>query len=274
MAATLISSLFNIVFDYILMFPLGMGMPGAALATALSPVVGVMICMIHFLSKKNTVKFKWFKLSLTRLFHCCQVGMSAFVGEISSGVITVVFNMIILSLTGNIGVAAYGVVANTSLVAVALFNGIAQGSQPLISKSYGTGQKKEVHEGLHMALMTSLCLSAILVAFIYFYAPQVTAVFNGEHNATLAVYAEKGLRLYFLGFFFAGINIIGTAALSAVESVKCAFVSSIMRGFVAIIFFAFLLSSFLGMTGVWLAFPAAEFVTMLLTLAGLHQIKK
>ena len=55
MAATLISSLFNIVFDYILMFPLGMGMPGAALATALSPVVGVMICMIHFLSKKNTV---------------------------------------------------------------------------------------------------------------------------------------------------------------------------------------------------------------------------
>ena len=100
--------------------------------------------------------------------------------------------MIILSLTGNIGVAAYGVVANTSLVAVALFNGIAQGSQPLISKSYGTGQKKEVHEVLRMALMTSLCLSTILVAFIYLCAPQVTAVFNGEHNATLAVYAEKG----------------------------------------------------------------------------------
>ena len=185
--------------------------------------------------------------------------MSAFVGEISSGVITVVFNMIILSLIGNIGVAAYGVVANTSLVAIALFNGIAQGSQPLISKSYGTGQKKEVHEILRMALMTSLFLSTILIAFIYLCAPQVTAVFNGEHNATLAVYAEKGLRLYFLGFFFAGINIVGTAALSAVESVKCAFAASIMRGFVAIIFFAFLLSSFFGMTGVWLAFPAAEF---------------
>ena len=125
-----------------------------------------------------------------------------------------------------------------------------------------------------MALMTSLCLSTILVAFIYLCAPQVTAVFNGEHNATLAVYAEKGLRLYFLGFFFAGINIVGTAALSAVESVKCAFAASIMRGFVAIIFFAFLLSSFFGMTGVWLAFPAAEFVTMLLTLSGLHQIRR
>ena len=274
MAATLFSSLFNIVFDYILMFPMGLSMAGAALATAISPIIGILICCIHLCSKKCTVPLHPIVPSIRKLIYSCQVGVSAFVGEISSGVITVVFNMIILSLTGNIGVAAYGVVANTSLVAVALFNGIAQGSQPLISKSYGTGQKKEVHEVLHMALMTSLGLSIILVAFIYLCAPQVTAVFNGEHNATLAVYAEKGLRLYFLGFFFAGINIVGTAALSAVESVKCAFAASIMRGFVAIIFFAFLLSSFLGMTGVWLAFPAAEFVTMLLTLSGLHQIRR
>ena len=53
--------------------------------------------MIHFLSKKNTVKFKWFKTSLTRLFHCCQVGMSAFVGEMSGAVIVMVFNFIILN---------------------------------------------------------------------------------------------------------------------------------------------------------------------------------
>ena len=65
-----------------------------------------------------------------------------------------------------------------------------------------------LHAVLRMALMTSLGLSIILVAFIYLCAPQVTAVFNGEHNATLAVYAEKGLRLYFLGCFFAGINLL------------------------------------------------------------------
>ena len=63
--------------------------------------------------------------SLRKILFCCQFGVSSFVGEISSGVITVVFNMIILGLAGNTGVAAYGVVANTSLVAVALFNGIA-----------------------------------------------------------------------------------------------------------------------------------------------------
>ena len=127
MSATLFSSLFNIVFDYILMFPLGLSMEGAALATAFSPIIGIAICCIHFKSKKSTIRLKPVLPSFRRLLYCCQVGVSSFVGEISSGVITVVFNMLILSLAGNTGVAAYGVVANTSLVAVALFNGIAQG---------------------------------------------------------------------------------------------------------------------------------------------------
>lgn len=273
MAATLFSSLFNIVFDYVLMFPLGLSMEGAALATALSPLVGILICCIHFRSEKCTVKFKPMLPSLRKILFCCQFGVSSFVGEISSGVITVVFNMIILGLAGNTGVAAYGVVANTSLVAVALFNGIAQGSQPLVSEAYGRDIHKDVKTYLKMAVTTAVGVSVLLVIFIYLFAPVVTAVFNGEHNRTLADYAETGLRIYFIGFLFAGINIVGTAILSAVESTKYAFAASISRGFVAIIFFAFILSAIFGLNGVWMAFPAAEFVTMLITLCGLRRIK-
>ena len=268
MAATLFSSLFNIVFDYVLMFPLGLSMEGAALATALSPLVGILICCIHFRSEKCTVKFKPMLPSLRKILFCCQFGVSSFVGEISSGVITVVFNMIILGLAGNTGV-----VANTSLVAVALFNGIAQGSQPLVSEAYGRDIHKDVKTYLKMAVTTAVGVSVLLVIFIYLFAPVVTAVFNGEHNRTLADYAETGLRIYFIGFLFAGINIVGTAILSAVESTKYAFAASISRGFVAIIFFAFILSAIFGLNGVWMAFPAAEFVTMLITLCGLRRIK-
>lgn len=274
MSATLFSSLFNIVFDYVLMFPLGLSMEGAALATGFSPVVGILICCIHFRSDKCSIKFKPVFPSLKKLLYSCQVGVSSFVGEISSGVITVVFNMIILSLAGNTGVAAYGVVANTSLVAVALFNGIAQGSQPLISECYSKGQKKEVLSLLKMAIVTTLATASLLYIFIYLCAPAVTAVFNGGHDQILAAYAQSGLRLYFIGFFFAGMNIVGTAVLSAVESAKFAFAASILRGFVAIILFAFALSAILGMTGVWLAFPAGEFVTLFITSAGLIQILK
>ena len=267
--ATLFSSLFNIVFDYILMFPLGLSMEGAALATALSPVIGIAICSIHFQSKKSTIRLKPVLPSFRRLLYCCQVGVSSFVGEISSGVITVVFNMLILGLAGNTGVAAYGVVANTSLVAVALFNGIAQGSQPLISESYSKGNHKNVTTYLKMAVTTTIGVAVLLVVCIYLYAPAITAVFNGEGNQVLASYAENGLRLYFIGFLFAGMNIVGTAILSSIESAKYAFFASISRGFVAIIIFAFVLSALLGLNGVWLAFPAAEFVTMLITLYGL-----
>ncbi len=271
MCATLFSSLFNIVFDYILMFPLGLGMEGAALATAISPIIGILICCIHFCSDKCSVKLKPTVPSVKRLFYSCQVGVSSFVAEISSGVITIVFNMIILRLAGNIGVAAYGVVANTSLVAVALFNGIAQGSQPLISDYYGRGLRKNVGSILRMAVVSSLLIAALLILFICTFAPFVTSVFNSEHDARLASYAESGLRLYFTGFIFAGINIVGSAILSAVESVKYAFAASIMRGFIAISIFAFALSATFGMTGVWLAFPAAEFVTMFIIVKGLRK---
>ena len=208
---------------------------------------------------------------MRRLITSCQVGVSAFVGEISSGVITVAFNMIILGLAGNVGVAAYGVVANISLVAVALFNGIAQGSQPLVSESFGKGNTEDVRYAAGLAIKTALVLAVLIIAAIYIWSDPIASIFNSEKNMELAAYAREGIRLYFLGFLFAGVNIVATSALSAVEAVRWAFAASIMRGFVAILIFAFALSALFGMVGVWLAFPAAELVTMGLSIVGLRK---
>lgn len=274
MAATLVSSLFNVVMDYVLMFPLGLGMAGAALATAISPVVGIMICCLHFFSKKCTIRFQWVFPSIKKLFESCPLGVSAFVGEISSGVTTIVFNMLILGLAGNVGVAAYGIVANTSLVAVSVFNGVSQGSQPLVSEYYGRGENKAVRKLLSLGVFTSLALAVITVVAVYMLAGCIVAIFNSEQDAVLATYGITGIRLYFLGFLFAGINIVGTGFLSAVESAKMAFAASIMRGFVAIILCAVIMAKLFGMTGVWLAFPAAELITLLVTALALGRVVK
>ena len=130
MAATMASSFFNIAFDWILMFPLGLGMFGAALASGLSPLLSIAICLTHYLSRKNTVRLI-FSPSLDRLVTACVLGVSAFIGEISNGVTNLCFNFILLSLAGNTAVAAYGVAANLSIVVIAVFNGISQGLQPL-----------------------------------------------------------------------------------------------------------------------------------------------
>lgn len=264
MAATLSSSLFNIVFDYVLMFPLGLGMTGAALATGFSPVVGVLMCGAHFFKKKNTLKFVGHVPSVKRLLESCQLGVSAFVGEISSGVTTAVYNWLILGLTGNIGVAAYGVVANTALVATSMFNGVAQGSQPLISEAYGKGDMKSAKKVLKLSLVTALAISLVILAAIVVFAEPIVAIFNSEQSLELAAYAQIGIKLYFVGFVFAGINIAGCGYLSATGQATGAFIASISRGFIAIVICAIIMAMLFGMNGVWLSFAVAEALTMVI----------
>ena len=266
MAATLFSSLFNIVFDYVLMYPLGMGMAGAALATACSPIVGILICLTHLLSGRSRLHFSWIRPSVRRLVRGCQVGVSAFVGEISSGVTTAVFNFLILGLAGNTGVAAYGVVANLSLVAVAMFNGIAMGTQPLISDFYGRGEHPAIRRVIRMGMELSLVFALLIVVVIWSYTAPIIAVFNKSGDTQLAAYATEGLRLYMLGFFFAGWNILGSSIFSAMEQARAAFLTSVLRGFVMIVLCTLALAALFGMTGVWLAFPAAEALTLIVTL--------
>lgn len=269
MAATLSSSLFNIVMDYVLMFPLKMGMAGAALATAVSPVLGVIICSLHFMSKDNTIRFIFAVPSVKKLFASCQLGVAAFVGEISSGVTTAVFNMLILGLAGNVGVAAYAVVANTALVAVAVFNGVSQGSQPILSEFYGKGDKGAVAGVLRLGVILAAVMAIGIIAGIFAGAEGIVSIFNGEKDVQLAAYAVPGIRMYFTGFLFAGFNIVGTGFLSATEKAGWAFAASILRGFVAISACAVIMSVCFGMMGVWLAFPTAEFLTALVTGSGL-----
>ena len=266
MAATLLSGLFNILFDYLLMFPLGLGMTGAALATGFSPVVSMSICLLHYLSPRNTIRLIPTLPSLRRLLSACQLGVVAFVGEMSSGVTTMVFNFILLHLAGNAAVAAYGIVANIALVGVALFNGISQGLQPLASACHGSGDTQGQSRIYRHSMFIGLCVSAVVVAVVVTFAGSLVAVFNSQHSAQLADYAIPGLRLYFLGFLFAGANIVKSGFYSATGRGRESSILALCRGVVAIVAFAFLLSHLFGITGVWLAFPAAELFTLLLGL--------
>ena len=124
MLGTMSGSIFNIIFDYIFMFTLGFGMKGAALATAASPIVNSLVCSTHFLKKSNNIKFVFKMSSIKKLISSCVLGISAFIGELSSAVTTAVFNFLLLGLGGTVAVAAYGIIANIALVATGIYNGI------------------------------------------------------------------------------------------------------------------------------------------------------
>lgn len=268
MVGSISGSLFNVVFDYVFMFPMNLGFMGAALATAISPIVTMSICTAHYLGKNNQVQFKIKKLSIKHLVSCCQLGISAFVSEISNAVITIVFNMLLLNISGNIGVASYGVIANLALVAVAIFNGLAQGSQPLISQCYGKSEGDNIKRLLSWSVKTCLIVENAIILISWIFTDALIAIFNSENNLRLLNLAHNGLRLYFLGFIFAGINVMLVSYFSAIDRAAVAIVGSLMRGFVAIIILAIVLANMFGENGVWISFLGSEiitFITIILT---------
>ena len=265
MVATLSGSLFNVVFDYIFIFPMGLGLPGAALATAISPILSIAVCSAHFIKKSNTITFVRKAPSVRLLAQSCQLGISGFVGELSSGVTTTVFNFLLLRLAGNVAVAAYGVVANFALVATAIFNGVAQGAQPLVSQCYGKNEMAGARKLLLLGCGTALGLAAPLYGVVFGYTDALTALFNSENSALMAEFAHSGMRIYFVGYFFAGCNIVAAGYLGAVNRPAEASITSLCRGMVAIVVCSLVLSALFGMNGVWAAFPVSEAITLALT---------
>lgn len=270
MNAMLVGSFSNIILDYVFMFSLNMGMFGAAFATSLAPIISTGILMIHFIKKKKKLLLSRNKIIYSYIPDICTLGISAFITEVSSAVVLIAFNIVILNIEGNLGVAAYGIIANLALVVIAIFTGLAQGIQPLISKYYGLKNYEVLRKICKYAFITAISLAIAIYLSFFLYTNSIVEIFNSESNLEISRIAGVGLRIYFLGFFFVGINIVTTMFLSATENARDAFLISIARGFVIIIPLVLILSKIWHMTGVWIAFVLTEFIV---TVAAIYLVR-
>ena len=271
MTGMIVGSLTNIVLDYVFIYPLGMGMTGAALATATAPVISMLIMSVHFIKKRNHFRPVRTRLSLVRWGDICTLGVSSLVTELSSGVVIIVFNYLILGLNGNTGVAAYGILANIALVLVSIYTGIGQGVQPIVSRNAGKDGEEQRRSLRRYALATSLSFALLSYLLIAVFAVPLAELFNREHDPILTDIASNGMRIYFVSLFFSGINIVAAAFLSSADRPKQAFVISILRGFVLIIPVAWILSVLFGLTGIWMAVPVTEAIVCALALIFLFR---
>lgn len=274
MAAMLLGSLSNIILDYVFIFPFGMGMFGAALATGIAPVISLMILSAHFIRRHNSFTLRKAPLQLRALADLSSLGISSLIAEVSSGIVIIVFNGILLRLAGNLGVAAYGVLANIALVILALFTGVSQGIQPLLSHTHGAGQRKETRTVFRIGLFSAIVFALAAYLLSVFFAAPIVAVFNRDNDPQLAQMAIGGMKLYFTAFLFSGINIITATYFSAIARPKKAFLLSILRGFVIIIPAAYLLSGLFGLTGVWLTMTVTEMIVLACSIGLLLRDKK
>lgn len=264
MLAMLIGSFANIVLDYIFIFPLKMGIFGAILATGISPLISILMMLPHWLQKKNNFHLIKAKICTQIIISDLSLGFPSLIAQVSSGIVMIVFNTIILSLEGNTGIAAYSIIANISLVIVAIYTGIAQGVQPLISRSYATENKAHTRLMLRYAITSMAILSGALYLLLIISPENIISVFNSENNTELQAIAILGLKLYFTSSPFVGYNIILAIFFTSLEKARPAHILSILRGFALIIPLAFLLSTLWGMIGVWMTYPVTEFLVALL----------
>lgn len=274
MGGMIFGSFVNIVLDYVFMFPLDMGIKGAALATGFSPICSLLVLSCHFLKKSNHLKLQKFRVKFSIIKKTFQLGISSWITEISSGIVLTGFNIVILKLEGNTGVAAYGIVANISLVALAIFSGIAQGVQPLISQCYGRAELIRMKRFRYLAVGVAMGLAVIFYGIMILFRDEVIQVFNSEQNQALIPLAKEGIALYFVGFIFAGVNAVEAAGCSAVERAGAGFLIAILRGCLIILPLLFIMAELFQMTGVWLTFPLAEFLTMIIALFLVRRTKK
>lgn len=261
MTAMLSGSFSNIILDYVFIFPMQMGIFGAVLATGFAPLISMAVMSSHFIKKKHGF-FLQKTLHLRRDAGAIfTLGFPSMVLEVASGLVIIIFNLLIMNLEGNVGVAAYGVITNLSLVVISIFTGIAQGMQPLTSRSYGQGKREETVRLLRYGLVTSFAIAVILYGVMFFFADPIALVFNSERNEALQEMAVYGMRLYFTGIFFAGINVVLSMFFTSTELALQAHGISLMRGLILIAPLAVLFARLGGMTGVWLAFPVTEALT-------------
>ena len=274
MTAMLSGCLFNIVFDYIFVFPMGLGLFGAVLATAVAPIISILILLQHFVKKKNQFRLIRVRPDVRLVASAAGLGVPSLVTEVSSGLVIAVFNLLILGLAGNVGVAAYGVVANISIVVIAIYNGIAQGVQPLLSREYGRSQEKNVHRFLSWAMMLTVILAMVIYVGIYWNADVIAMIFNSGRDMDLQRIAVEGLKIYFTACPFVGANILLAIYFAATDQAAPAQMISLLRGLIVIIPLAFIMANVAGLTGVWMTFPLTELVVCVVACGLYKKMKK
>ncbi len=263
MGGMITSSMSNIGFDYLLLFVFPLGMFGAALATTFSALLAFIYLLMFFVLKKNTVRFGRVKQFYLLWGTVLLLGIPTFLVDFSYSLVMSLFNRLLDSLQGTVAVASFGIIANLSLLSIAMFIGVSQGVQPLLTRAYSKGDTVTLKKNLALAIFVLLGLSTVIYSLFYMFGDPIVRLFNRDNDPVLQNLAVTGIRIYFIGLFFAGFNILYSAFFAAIERPRLGLIIVLLRGVFIIIPTAILFRHIIGINGVWFSFVVAEFVTLL-----------
>lgn len=264
---TLSSGVTNMILDAVLviLLPQEYKLAGAAIATAMSQVVGGGVPLLYFARKnKSILRLGRTSLDLRAIGKACTNGSSEFMSNVSMNVVGMLYNIQLMNHAGEDGVAAYGVMMYVSFVFSAAFIGYSIGTAPIIG--YHDGAKN--HAELHGVLMKSLKLvgifGVVMVALGEILATPLAMLFVGYDSALMGL-TVSGFRIFALSFFFMGYAIFGSGFFTALNDGVTSAVISFLRTMVFQIAAVLLLPIIWGIDGIWFSIIVAEFMAVMLS---------
>lgn len=272
---TVVAGFTNIILDALFVGAFKWGLAGAAVATSISYLVGGALPLVYFLNKKNS--------SLLRLvrtgFDFKVIGQSMLNGSselltnVSASIVSMLFNMQLLKIAGENGVAAYGVIMYLSFVFVAIFIGYAIGVAPITGYNYGAENHEELKNVLKKSLILTVITGVVMTILTQLLSSPLSKIFVG-YDADLLALTTNGMRIYGISFLVCGINIFASSFFTSLNNGIISGVISFARTLLFQVICILILPALVGVNGIWLSVPIAECMAMIVSIVCLATKKK
>ena len=280
MWCNIIPAVLNAILDWVFIFPVGMGVEGAGIATSMCMVLGGVMALVYLFvpSHKLSVvmpKFslKSLRLSLRNVWYQCRIGVSSLMGELSLSVFVFVGNLVFMRFLGDDGVGAFGISCYYTPFFFSVGNSIAQSAQPIISYNYGLERWDNITRIRRRLLTTSFAVGAV-VSLLFVFVPEWLVGLFVDVDSNAGVIAIEGFPYYALGIIFFILNVAIIGYYQSIERVGRAMFITALRGMIFIVPAFLFLPSMLGIRGIWLAMPVAEILTLAVILMMLIVARK
>ena len=272
--ATVLAGCTNMVLDAVFIIVFNWGIAGAAIATGLSQCVGGIFPLIYFLRKNSSLlRLTKTKLEIKPILNACGNGSSELMSNISSSVVSMIYNFQLMKYVGEDGVSAYGVLMYVQFIFVAIYIGYAIGCAPITGYHFGARNHNELKNMLRKSSFLSAVSGVVLTVLAIVLSSPLAKIFVG-YDEELYELTRHAFRLFAYSFLLAGFNIFTSSFFTALNNGAVSAAISFMRTLIFQTSSVLILPIFLGVDGIWWAITVAEFFAFILSLIFLFAKRK
>ena len=267
MFSMIVGAVINIFLDALFILVFKWGMWGAAIATGISQMCSFLFLCLHFYNGNSDIKFeKKINFSPIITWKIIVNGFPSFIIEFAIAIVTLLFNLVLMKMIGEIGVAAYSIVAYVFYIFRMMFNGLSQGIQPIVSFNYGAGREDRLKKIFTLGHKTAFTVAFLIIVVINLQSRNIVKMFTNG-NEELIKLASTGLICYTSGMFFLAANFINISYLQSMEKALVSNIISFGRSFLLVVVGILIYPKIFGIYGVWLTPPLADLTVFAGTIA-------